>query len=319
VLPLLKKRAHAKGLAGVTLVPEGIGVTQVARRDGQAPSLEACTFRCCDAVANQATVLESLVKEHGLVDASCTTLVQPGEYNLLLVEAPDVEATELKAAVRWRIKDLIDFHIDDAVIDVFDIPGQGEQGRSRMMYVVAARASIIQARADLLQSVGLNLSVIDIPELAQRNIAALLPEDVSGVALLHITRDRGFITLSRQSSLYLSRVLDIGLRHLQDAESAGADEGLVPQSSHTLDSIVLEVQRSLDYYESHFRQPPINTLVIAPMEDEVPSLVPHLSSNLGVAVRVLDLSVVLDCREPLDDALQARNLLAIGAALRVER
>jgi len=319
VLPLLKKRAHVKGLAGVTLLPEGIGVTQVVRRDGQAPSLEVCAFRHCDSAANQLTVLESLVKQYGLIGASCTALVQPGEYNLLLVEAPDVEVAELKSAVRWRIKDLIDFHIDDAVIDVFDIPGQGEHGRNRMMYVVAARASVIQARVDLLQSVGLNLSVIDIPELAQRNIAALLPEDVSGVALLHITRSRGFITLTRQSDLYLSRVLDIGLQHLQGAQGVGEDMGLVPELSQALDTIVLEVQRSLDYYESHFHQPPINTLVITPMEEEVPSLVPHLSSNLGVAVRMLDLSVVLDCKMPLDDELQARDLLAIGAALRVER
>ncbi len=46
---------------------------------------------------------------------------------------------ELRAAVRWRIKDLIDFHIDDAVIDVFEMPAHARGGPNRMMYAVKAR------------------------------------------------------------------------------------------------------------------------------------------------------------------------------------
>ena len=91
-----------------------------------------------------------------------------------------------------------------------------------------------------------------------------------------------------------------------------------PGLRRLLDAIVLEVQRSLDYSESHFGLPPVSGLVIAPTESPVPGMLGYLSSNLGLPVRLLDLNTVLECEQTLGDALQARCFEAIGAALRVE-
>ena len=63
--------------------------------------------------------------------APTVSVLDPDSYRLLLVEAPDVPADELRAAVRWRVKDLIDFHVDDAVIDVFEMPQHARGGRRR--------------------------------------------------------------------------------------------------------------------------------------------------------------------------------------------
>ena len=123
----------------------------------------------------------------------CTTVLDQAEYSLLLTEAPDVPVEELRAAMRWRVKDLIDFHINDATLDVFDVPGERVAGRARQMYAVAARSAVIQKRVDLLDAANINLQVIDIIELAQRNLAGLLPEDARGVALLSFTAGAGFV------------------------------------------------------------------------------------------------------------------------------
>ncbi|HKK06901.1 MAG TPA: pilus assembly protein PilM [Gammaproteobacteria bacterium] len=309
-----------------------MALARVRRDDGRLPHLDLCDWRPLDAPTAAPEVVGELVEEHKLEHAPVVTVLEPGTFNLLLVEAPEVDTTELKAAVRWRIKDMLDFHIDDAVIDVFDIPGQRERGRPRMMYVVAARVSTVQERIDVLEGGGLGPEVIDIPELAQRNIAALLPEDQEGVALLQLSAAGGLITLTHQGTLYLARAIDTGLDELvpegdlaATAALAGDDggatlgfEGAAPGQQREMDSVVLEVQRSLDYYESHFSQPPIKSLVIAPVEREVEGLVSYLAANLGVQVRMLDLNDVLESPEPLDFALQARCISAIGAALRVE-
>jgi len=74
----------------------------------------------------------------------CAALLQPGDYQLLLVEAPTVPKEELKAAIRWRIKDMIDYHVDDATVDVLEIPQQeAAAGRSRLMYAVSAPNELI--------------------------------------------------------------------------------------------------------------------------------------------------------------------------------
>ena len=57
---------------------------------------------------------------------------------------------ELRAAMRWRLKDSIDFRVEDAVIDVFDVPDQNRGGHGRMMYAVAARRSAVDAHTAAL-------------------------------------------------------------------------------------------------------------------------------------------------------------------------
>lgn len=282
-----------------------------------------CEFHSAG-VADQPAVLASLAHKYQLDAADCTSLMDASHSSLLLVEAPEVDPTELKAAVRWRIKDLIDFHVDDAVLDVFDVEGQ--RGRTKMMYVVVARIATVQEHIDLLEGADVNLGIIDIAELAQRNIAALLPEDQSGVALLHLTPQGGLLTLTRQGSLFLARNLEFGTDQLTAALptapesefSLDDEEGPAPALRRLMDTIVLEIQRSVDYFESHFGLPPISGLVIAPLAQPVPGLAGYLGGNLGLPVRMLDLNTVLDCEQTLSDELQAYCLSAIGAALRVE-
>jgi len=176
-----------------------------------------------------------------------------GIYDLLLVEAPGVQPSELRAAVRWKVRNLIDFHIDDAVIDVFEIPGQSNRPRGQaMMYVVAARARDVREYIDAIEGADLALEVIDITEMALRNLAARLEADVRGVAMLYLEEEHGIITITRQGSLYLSRRLETGSNQLFDEPEAAQDQ------------IALEVQRSLDYYDSHFSQPPVAALSVLP-------------------------------------------------------
>lgn len=282
------------------------------RDKGRTPQLAVCAFRAC-AVTDRRKTLQELVKQHHFSGVNCVSVLEPGSYQLLQVEAPDVDATELKAAVRWRVKDLIDFHIDDAVIDVFEMPSQGPRARAHVMYAVAARNPVIMQRVELLEGADLNVQAIDITELALRNIAQLLPEDVSGLALLQLGHGEGMITLNQQATLYLARNLDIGVLHLGASSTDSQDT-----RERAFEAIMLEVQRSLDYYESNFAQAPIKNLIIAPLATPLPELVDYAASHLGVKARTLDLNSVLDSRTPLSAELQARCMSTIGAALRLE-
>lgn len=307
---------------------DGVALARIGERiEGQPPRLTLCHFASLDGTAAE-PLLQQLVREHQLGESRCVSVVARNSFSLLLVESPQVEAAELKAAVRWRIKDLIDFHIDDAIIDLFDIPGQQERGRQRMMYVVAARTSDVERHITELETPGVALDVIDIPELALRNIAQLLPEDRGGVATLYIGRHNGMLVLTRNGTLYLSRRLDTGLEQLkahaaqQDEEEfllEGEEPAMAAPLQRTLDNVVLEIQRSLDYYESHFSLPPATSLVIAPMEEGVAGMMGYLGAHLGVPVRMLDLGSLLECSEPLSEPLQSQCLFAIGAALREEK
>lgn len=326
----LKKKRRIPGQTGIRLGPHGVGIAQVGpATDAQSPHLTLCRYISNEDLVDRPTLLGTLSEELHLDEATCISVAENDMFTLLLVDAPEVETSELKTAIRWRIKDLIDFHVDDAVIDAFDIPGQEERGRQKLMYVVAARRPAVQTHINQLEDENINLSVIDIPELAMRNIAALLPEDETGVAMLYLSAEGGLLTVTRQKSLFLARRLNIGLSklltlsgdssHEEDEEEEFTLDGERASSGplqRTMDKIVLEVQRSLDYYESHFALPPVAGLVLVPLEEQVPGFLNHLANNLGVPVRMLDLNVMLQCDQHLSDEMQSQCLLPIGAALR---
>jgi MSHA biogenesis protein MshI len=315
MLKNLRKKIRQNTIAAICPGGDGIAIAQVRREKDVPPVLEMCSFLSREAGKSDDKILQKVTTEFHLERINCVSMMELGSYNLLMVEAPDVQPDELRAAIRWKIKDLIDFHIDDSVVDVFEVPDSKGTGKNRMMYVVVARASAVKSRIDQLVDSGLNLTVIDIPELALRNIASLLPEDVGGVALIHIGQDRGLITITRQSTLYLSRRIDKGTSFLPDTAMHRTDPELI---NNWLDSIIVEVQRSLDYYESHFSKPQVSSIVITPLPVEIEGVAEYISSQLEIPARMLDVNTLIDVRQPVNHQLQSNCILAIGAALRKE-
>ncbi|MFP3873016.1 MAG: hypothetical protein ACLFV1_01070 [Thiohalophilus sp.] len=318
----MKKSSAAPGLAGVHLSDRGVAVATV-RYQAEQPVLSYCEFAPAGN-AERPQVLARLLAQEPLAGMRVSTLLNVGEFELQLIEAPDVTPEELRAAVRWRIKDRLDFPLDEAVLDVFPIPGQQERGRPPMVYVVAARQAQVKRYIDALETAGGDLCCVDIPELAQRNLAIRLAEDARGVAMLSLGPDAALLTLTCGGVLYLAREIDVGYRVLEGAPparegKAGAlqlAESLSPDQRRALETLVLEVQRSLDYFESHFGLAPIGHLVIAPTPRPIPAVLEYMGANLGAAVRQLELADIVDLEQTPDRIQQAECLLAIGVALR---
>jgi len=308
----------AKNQSVAAVVPSDMGIAVASLSPGtDKPRLNVCDFSLWEEGSEHAKQLAQKAREFSLAKHDCTTVMGLGEYTVISVDAPDVPPTELRAAVRWQVKDLIDYHIDDAVIDVFDAPSSGAHGQQNKLYVVVSRTSTVRERVDQMQDADVNLTTIDIPELVLRNITSRLPENEAGVAMVYLTRERGLVVVSRQSTLYFARTLDMGYEYLNQGMDSG--EGLSLESNAVFDKLVLEIQRSLDYYDRYFLQPPVAGLVLAPTEVPVPGLAEYLNQALGMSARHFDISEIVDCDSPLSESQQAHCLPAIGAALRQEQ
>lgn len=315
MLDFLKKKIKKDVKVAVCTDENTISVARVRREKDLPPILEVCEVQEIENIAIRDAEIARLTNLYDLDQYECLSALEMGDYNLLLVEAPDVQPEELRAAIRWRVKELIDFHIDDAVVDVFEAPSHKAAGNNKMMYAVVAKSDRVKALIDQLNKVDLNLNIIDIPELALRNIAAMLPEDVGGVALIYPGQNQGLITITRQASLYLSRIINVGTSMLPESVLSVIDD---EQCQRWLDNIVIEVQRSMDYYESHFSQPQVSSLVMTPIGKEIPGVTEYLTEQLQIPARILDVNDLIDVNEPISSLEQSRCLLAIGTALRQE-
>ena len=317
-LPGFRQQSGPQNQLGLALLPQGISLASILRTGSGAPRLTRCEFQPLSRQADPGLSLRNLMLQTGLERASLLLVLNPDEYQLHLVESPDVPDSELRDAVRWRIRDLIDFPIDEAAIDVFDMPQQAGAGREagRTMCVVVSRTPVIAQKAALVNRSGAELGVIEITDLALRNLLALTPADDKGAALLYIEAGYSMILITGDETLYLSRRIWIGQQEL--AALAGKDSSN-EEFRRTGDALAMEILRSLEYYETHFSRPAVETLYIAPFGLVEPALFKHLSQAVGVTAEALDLNTLLDIPGGMSPEMQSRSLLAIGAALRQER
>jgi len=306
-----KKRVASGGHCGLSIGDSRIALAHVQRQKDGAMRLSAAAV---DRPANDdgwRSRLERQASGVHLGRTELTSVLPNGSYQLVLVEVPNVPANEVKSAVRWQIKDLLDFPVDEAVIELFEMPEQSNVSNKSMAYAVATRRSSVQEHIELLHGAGLSLDVIDIPELCTRNVATLLPQDADGVAFLHFADSHGTLTVTRQGVLYLIRQID---------KSPAAMDAVSQDDfarTEMISKIVLEAQRSLDYYESHFNYGAVTELVLGPGSD-IDGLADSLHENLGLTISSLDLNGMFETQTALSTAEQSDCLLAIGAAIRTE-
>ncbi|WP_139150882.1 type IV pilus biogenesis protein PilM [Halofilum ochraceum] len=301
---LNRRKAKSGTTVGVAYGTDGVALAAV--RGGGRDAPPRLTHAAHIPLTSEASVAERIgawIADSGLEKCRGVGVIADGEYQVVQVEAPAVPATEMRQAAAWRVRDLLDFPIDQAVIDTFPPPDSAQRGQHNINVVVARRA-LITERIEQLTEAGLALEAIDIPELVQRNISARLPETRGGHALLALGAEDGLITVFREGEQFLARGLDAGLNGLaQDAEDTG-------------ETLLLEVQRSFDYFESALSQPPLGALYLYPAGPAIDVLSEHFTDNLGnVAVRAFALGdlVQLDTEPP---EVGAQLLHAVGAALR---
>jgi len=307
---LFRKAQKTEAWLAMVLQRDGIAAASVRRPAVGKPALTVASFF---PGAPGLDALEKAGKELHSANYRCTTVLGGGDYQFMSVEAPNVPRAELKTAMRWKLKDILDFPIDDATYDVLDIPVDPNAAvrPQQSIFAIAARNSVIQARQKLFTQSKIRLRTIDIPEMAQRNVSSMLEPDGRGIAMLSFNEDGGLLTVSWRGELYLSRRIDVTLAQLLDPDA--------DRRNQSFDKITLELQRSLDNFERQFSFISVAKLVLAPSGAE--GLQDYLASNLYTRVETLDLRQVLDLDampELADPARQQRFFVAIGAALREE-
>jgi MSHA biogenesis protein MshI len=298
----------------IDLQPRSVRVAHLVR--GRAGRGQVVLMREFERSGGDAEDLLRVRKALGLAPVRCTTALDAGAYHVVQLAAPAVPAGEAKEALRWAVKDSIDFAADEAVIDSMPIPADATRvGRPAQIIAVAARRERVRARMQAFEGAGLRLAAIDVAEVAQRNLGALYEQPDRGLAFLSFDEQRGLLTFTRNGELYALRYIDIGARALGAESPAAARASLIER-------ITLELQRSLDNFDRQFSQVALQRLVVAPFAGR-DALVAELQDMLSVPVESADLGEAIDFAAAGasaigDEALQAAWLPALGLALRQE-
>lgn len=309
MLRQFKKKLRSNSRASIALDGSCAGLARVRRLADGRLSLAARALKTDEGGQTWPDRAASHAASMGLQGTPVSAVLAADAYQLQLVEMPNVPDEERLQAVRWRLKDLIDYPVEEAVVELLEMPRHSNPGNTPIAYAVVTRSAEVLHQIELMKQADLKMDVIDIPELCIRNIAVLLPQDVDGVAFLHLAEECGYLTITRKGVLHMTRRLKTGRRALAEAS---ADEFMLQER---MAGISLEVQRSLDYYESHYDRRPVTKIVLGPGA-ELDALPAALTEHLGLTVNRIDLDDLFSLEETLSTEDQGACLLAIGAALR---
>ncbi len=313
-MDFFRKTTKTAGWMAINIQANSICVAHI---QPSATTLPAVTLATSYSAANSsaALILLKLAKEWRANHYQCTTVLASNEYQLLSVEPPNVPAQELKTAMRWRLKDLLDYPVEDATLDILNVsPNKDIPAKNQPIYTVAARSKSIEPCQSLFRQAKIALGIIDIPEMAQRNIAMLLNAEGRGVALLSFNAEGGLLTITCADTLYLSRRINVTLSQLTQPD--------IEQKNSCYEKITLELQRSLDYFDRQYNFVTLSKLVLAPLGDSGASLQEYMAANLYIPIEILNLETVLDFStvpELKNPEQQQYYFMALGAALRDEK
>ena len=292
----------------VTVVPHGTTAQALFLQwpvDGRPQVRWACRLDWSEPLSS----LRTLRNKRALQRCQRLLVLQRHQYQLLPADAPEVPREHWPDAVRWQLRDLVTFPVADAQIDLLEIPAETNQrGRPSVLAALAPRQEIAPIAETALRARA-PWKVMDLPETALRNLAALLEEPGRGIALLLIDDSHCTLVITASGELLQSRNIDVTA-----AQIADQDEALRQQA---FDRTGLELQRTLDSFERMFSRVTLSRLVIA--NDTSDAFTDYVRDLLYVPVVRLRIEDCIDFGgADLDSGLTPTTVspIAIGAALR---
>jgi MSHA biogenesis protein MshI len=302
----LKSKAE-QGWLSVAMRDERVDFAHLRREAGRKPVIVLADS--VEKGTDDATTLAALKKPMRLDRYRCTALLSHGKYQLIQTDAVAGASDEAREVVRWKLKDQVEFPVDTAAIDLLPIPSDG---RAPQVFAAISPESTIAPLVQAFQAAKVPLEAIDLPEMSQRNLAALFEENGRGLATLIFDDDEGLLTFTLNGELLVVRHVELTARQLMTADD--------DRRGMLFERIALDVQRSLDNFDRLYSSVSLAHLLVAPIPG-VDGFLSYLRANLTVSVVPLDLSNALDIGAApalLDPLRQFQCLRAIGAALRDE-
>ena len=235
------------------------------------------------------------------------TLLERGQYQLLQTEAPEMPPEEWRDALRWRLKDQLEFPVDGAAIDLLPMPAQAGPRNQRTLIVAAAAAAVRQQLRRAAEDAGFAWQALDIAETALRNLSRLLATPGRGHALLHLGETHATLVVTVAGSLLLSRQIEVGRAQLASTEEH--------QRTQAMERAGLELQRTLDGFDRVFSQVGLERLDVLPSAG-AQAFADFARELVYVPVKLADIAAKLDLGRLPSDTDLSDHWLAIGAALR---
>lgn len=168
----------------------------------------------------------------------CDFILDHQDYDIAITDVPSVSDNEIKEALQWEAKKIFANYKDELLFDFYNQPSNHHSSK-KLVNIVAVEKLYIDKIINKSSSKNIKINKITIPEMVYKNHAREI--SISGKScFILVNKNIGKVIIIENDIICFSRKFN--LLYQKDRHSMPYEELLL-----------LEVQRSLDYYERQYR------------------------------------------------------------------
>ncbi len=221
------------------------------------------------------------------------------KVNLAVMNEADMEEHIMTEAEQY-----IPFDIQDVYLDFQDLKTNTEGYERTDVMLVAAKKEIVDDYLDMLDSIGLQATIVDVDGFALENTYEYNNPKTENVALIDIGASKMNINIISNGMSVVARDIVVGSRQLTERimsefdldfdEAEAIKIGSEPVGDRQKELVdifnsvctqwILEVKKAIDLYRSNFPDAPLVKLILSGGGSKVAGLADYLKQETGIEV-----------------------------------
>lgn len=300
------QRVASTDRIGIVVGPQGLVGARVAFPEGSAgrPRLLGIATYPSGSESDWGDGMRKLARDLSAQHLITTVVPHAQLVSLLQLSAPPTPPAERAGALKFRAREVSQIPVEDMLLDYLDVPGTRARGAEPPTYCAIASRERMTLLRDAVLGAGMQMEAIDVADMALCHLVGRTAGEAETVAALMLGNQGLRFVIVHQRSLSLFRSSTLNAEHFRDSLADHVDQ------------LLLEVQRTIDFYESHYTTAPPKRLLVMPDWPFNQALVDALEPSLRVRPERFVLSEAIASAELATGPAPDLALLAIGAALR---
>ena len=299
---LFKKQTDLKQTIGCCLLENGYSLAIV--RDNKQVLYSKANFFIESELNAIPEAFASDIDRLDILGQDATFMLVPGQYQLILMDALDIPETEMNKALRWNLKGLSDYDLNDIVIDACLVPKI--EDRPQKTFVAITSLSELKKKLTIFASAFLNITSATITEMGLKNLLPLMKSHVPAI------QDVPIIMISRYDNTSKLHIIYHDLFYL--IREFSAPQTIIEEPDE-ITHLTLEIYRSIDFCTNQLNLPKPSHLFFTPDFYHVADVLGAIGQELALTVKLIDLNDYLEIEPPLALKKQSEVFYAITAAL----
>lgn len=295
------------GLLGLDIGSHCLKIVKLARAGGGRFKIDFCG--AYDVEENSVTFQETvhdILKTNNLLGLPTAACINDPSLKIRKVELPPMPESDLKDALRWKMRDAVEGAIEDYTVAHSILEESIMAGAKKQILVGYAikRQSIFEWMGRLTK-LGLKPKILEPAVISLAScIEKIYPSEDNWIAGIDLGAYKCMLVIVGRGKFYFSRPLS----GIQLSEARSDLNGFMQK-------LAAEIQNSIDTFSVIFQVEKINRILLSGGGAVLPGLSEYLTKNLGVETGILNPFAIAEPSENQKIPPDQQHLYAQAAAL----